>query len=153
MCWECDNPGGDFEAHLIEVIEQHGWTLVGVEGSVDRPPCVYTVGLPYQFGHPELLMVGNTPDTGAVLNGIGDYIRDTGRTIRAGETMRLGDRSFGFGVVSRSRRRAGEIVLSERVNARLGVYRVSALEVVRLEELEVCSGCFDHALHEWMARN
>jgi len=58
MCWQCDNPSGDFTAHLIDVIDECGWAVSGVEASATNPGWLYTVGLPARFGHPELVIAG-----------------------------------------------------------------------------------------------
>ena len=152
MCWMCDNPGGDFAGHLIEVIEQRGWAVTGPVSSAEERGWLYTVGLPARFGHPELLIADASDDAGSVLNAIAGYIRDTGRTIEAGQTMALGDRVYGFGTVSPERQRAGEIACSVEVHHILGITGVQALEVIRLREHEYCDEHYEEALHDWMER-
>ena len=151
MCWQCDNPDGDYISHLLDVIEECGWAVSGVEASATDRGWLHTVGLPARYGHPELLIAGSSTDEHRVLNSIGAYIRDSGRKISAGETMRLGDRVYGFGVVSRARRRAGEIAASIETHRVLGISKVEALEVMRVPLLESCDHHLDKALQELAA--
>ncbi|MGI8793480.1 MAG: DUF4262 domain-containing protein [Acidimicrobiales bacterium] len=152
MCWECDNPGGDYAAHMLKVIDRFGWGVGGVEASPNDPGWLHTIGLPVTLGHPELLMQGATGETHAVLDAIAAYIRDSGRTISAGETMGLGEHMITFGAVSRQRRRRGELASSEEVLARLGFTKVTAIEVLGMPaELQQCSRCFDESLRQWLS--
>jgi hypothetical protein len=144
----CDNPDGDYISHLLDVIEECGWAVSGVEASATDRGWLYTVGLPARYGHPELLIAGSSADEHRVLNSIGAYIRDSGRKISAGEIMRLGDRVYGFAVVSRARRRAGEIGASIETHRVLGITKVEALEVIRMPLLERCDYHLDKALQE-----
>ena len=127
MCWQCDNPDGDYISHLIDLVEEHGWAVSGVEASPTRPGWLHTVGLPARLGHPELLISGCSVDSHHVLNGIADYVRKSGRTIAAGETMRLGDRMYAFGAMTDAHRRDGVIDVSTDVNRVLGVTDIDAL--------------------------
>jgi hypothetical protein len=63
------------------IIDRHGWLVQGVFGSHDltRPkaPHAYTIGLLERFAHPELVIVGVDPQTGApILNALGKAVRD-----------------------------------------------------------------------------
>lgn len=151
MCWECDHPDGDYIGHLIEVIDEHGWAVSGVEATAEDPGWLYTVGLPARFGHPELRIAGASSDSHSVLNGIAGYIRDSGRRIEAGHLMRLGDRAYGFAAVSWERQQAGEIQASVDVHRVLGITELEVLDVVRLHELECCDHRFDDALRDLAA--
>jgi hypothetical protein len=150
MCWQCDNPGESFAGHLIDVMDVQGWAVTGPLTSAEGPGWLYTVGLPARFAHPELLIADTSDDAHSVLNAIAGYIRDSGRTIEAGQTMGLGDRVYGFGAVSGERRRNGEIHWSVEVHRLLGITKVHALEVVRLPEHEYCDEHFEEALRSWM---
>lgn len=45
MCWDCDHPGGDDVAEVVEPdIARHGWHVQGVLGTQRHPPAD-TVGL------------------------------------------------------------------------------------------------------------
>jgi xanthine dehydrogenase molybdopterin-binding subunit B len=153
MCWQCDNPDGDYTSHLIDLIDEHGWALSGVEATASDPGWLHTVGLPARFQHPELLIAGCSADAHEVLNGIAAYIRDSGRTIAAGEIMRLGQRVYTFGATSDERRRAGAIDASIDVHRVLGITDVDALEVMRVVEFEYCEHHFDEAIHELVAES
>ncbi len=132
MCWQCDNPDGDYVDHLIDVIDEQGWAVSGVEASEHGPGWVHTVGLPARFDHPELLLAECTADAHHVLNGIAAYIRDSRRTIACGEIMALGPRVYTFGELSVEARRAGAINASIEVHGVLGITDVDALEVIRV---------------------
>ena len=151
MCWECDNPGADYIGHLVDLIEEHGWAVSGVEATSTDPGWLYTVGLPARYGHPELLIADASTDSARVLNGIADYIRRTARTIAVGETMQLGNRVYTFGLLSETRREAGVIDTSIVVNRFLGVSDVEALEVIRVREYEYCDHHFEEAIRDLTA--
>lgn len=80
------------DARMKSVIRRHGWAIEyiggefcsvpGCEGSDDEgPPFAYTVGL-FGLGHPELLVFGLDPETTyAVLNDLGNRVRDDGNLI------------------------------------------------------------------------
>lgn len=151
MCWQCDNPGGDYAAHMLEVIARSGWGIGGVEASAGHPGWLYTIGLPVTLGHPELLIHGATEANAAILDGIARYLQSTGRAISPGETMTLGHHHLTFGVVNRQRRRAGELAGSDEVLARLGYPRVKAIEVLAMPaELHECPACFGASLRRWL---
>ena len=60
MCWQCDHPDRtdrDYLDHMLEMINQFGWAVQGVERDRDRPPYVYTVGLT-GYRRPEFLVTG-----------------------------------------------------------------------------------------------
>ena len=69
MCWMCDHPGStidDYLDHLRETVIEHGWATQYVAD--DRTPYAYTIGL-HEFGLPELLVTGVSPQRAArVLN-------------------------------------------------------------------------------------
>ena len=146
MCWQCDNPDGDYIGNLIDVIDEHGWAVSGVEASGSDPGWMHTVGLPARFAHPELLIAGASTDSHHVLNAIAGYIRRTGRGIAAGETMRLGSRMYAFGTLSQARRSERAIEASIEVHRVLGITDVDALEVTRVPKLEYCDHHFDEAI-------
>ena len=151
MCWQCDNPDGDFTGHLIDVIDEYGWAVSGVEASARGPGWLHTVGLPARFDHPELLHAGCSADAHEVLNRIATYIRDSGRTIARGETMGLGPRVYTFAEVSLEARRAEAIVASIEVHRVLGITEVEALEVIRVPEFEYCDHHFGEAIRNLAA--
>ena len=46
-----------------EKIDEYGWMAQGVfDPDGDNPPFVYTIGLTYTMNHPELIIVGLSPD-------------------------------------------------------------------------------------------
>lgn len=80
------------DAHVAAMVREHGWFIQYVGGATcGAPGCecgndgdsiafAYTVGL-FGLGHPELLMLGITPDiAGGVLN-------DLGRRVKKGATL------------------------------------------------------------------
>ncbi|MFB9908517.1 DUF4262 domain-containing protein [Allokutzneria oryzae] len=85
MCWDCDNPDGDYLAHLRGIIDSHGWAVQGVEGDGVHPPWAYTVGLTPR-GKPELVVTG-MPFQGAA--GLLNVIAP--ETVQAGERIELGE--------------------------------------------------------------
>jgi hypothetical protein len=148
MCWQCDNPDGDYIGHLIDLVDERGWAVSGVEASRSEPGWLHTVGLPARFDHPELLIEDCSADAHRVLNRIAAYIRDTGRSIAAGEIMQLGERAYTFGAATAAQRRAGAIDASIEVHRVLGITDVDVLEVIRVPEFEYCEHHFDEAIHK-----
>jgi hypothetical protein len=73
------------DAQIAESVDRHGWHAIGVEGTADEPPFVYTIGLCDRLAHPELVVVGLSPKTGHSL------LADTVDRIRAGAQYRSGE--------------------------------------------------------------
>jgi hypothetical protein len=74
-----------------EHIERYGWSIVGVEGEPTQAPFAYTIGLTRFHGHPELLITGMDPASGArLLNALGEEVRG-GRRHLAGSMVELDD--------------------------------------------------------------
>jgi hypothetical protein len=93
MCVICDGLSRDEAMFDFEaLIARYGWALQIVEPGPGLG-WVYTVGLT-DFDHPELVMVGGAGDAGAVLNGLGERVRQ-------GERFSVGDSTevCGAGVV------------------------------------------------------
>jgi hypothetical protein len=71
MCIMCEGATLDecrFSIHGI--IDRYGWFIQYVEVEPITLAWAYTIGLSARFGHPELVIVGVTPDTAArILNG------------------------------------------------------------------------------------
>lgn len=82
MCIICDGATPDealFGVHGC--VETYGWFIQYVEGRTLANSWAYTIGLTLHFRHPELVLVGaDMGDTGRILNGLGDMVRD-GMTI------------------------------------------------------------------------
>ncbi len=156
MCWQCENPDGDFAAELIRGIDKHGWRLLGIGATETTPEYVYTVGLPYRFNHPELIMVGALTEVGAILNAMVEYIKDSGRRLEPGQTMRLGDADFAFAKMNpeslgQPALDGGEIVCSDEVNLRLGVEPLGAVQVLEHPLARMCERHFEEELHAWLS--
>lgn len=79
MCWDCDHPGGDFVAEVVEPnIDRYGWHVQGVQGDKRYPPSAYTVGLTLH-GLPELVVTGKRLGPAAqLLNELGRQMHETG---------------------------------------------------------------------------
>jgi hypothetical protein len=88
MCIMCE--GADRDEFLFDLhhrVFRHGWALQGVTGS--GPPgldWVYSVGLAGGFDHPELVVLGDVGTGGAVINQLGERVRD-GQTFEAGDEV------------------------------------------------------------------
>ncbi len=71
-CLECEgsDPSRMLEMHLSR-LDDIGWTFVGVAG---RPAWAYTVGLTWNFDHPELIIVHPSPSKSADV--VGHAVRE-----------------------------------------------------------------------------
>lgn len=88
MCIMCDGASLD-EARfsLHHSIETHGWAIQYVESERISRTWAYTVGLTAGFDHPELAIVGVTPQQAAgTLNSLGEVVR-SGDRLQAGQAL------------------------------------------------------------------
>ncbi len=70
-------PQDKAEAKLLADVKRVGWHLVGVMADENGPAFVYTVGLYHHYQHPEIVGIGLDIEVmGAILNGIGDKIKN-----------------------------------------------------------------------------
>ncbi|MCW2607330.1 MAG: hypothetical protein JWO60_2023 [Frankiales bacterium] len=92
MCWDCDNPGGDYVEEVVRPnIERYGWHVTGVYGGRNSAPFAYTVGLTLH-GLPELLVTGLRLERGAtLLNHVGHQLLLEG-PVEHGQRLRHGGR-------------------------------------------------------------
>ena len=82
-------PKDDYERKAISDVQNHGWHVLKVMEDGEGPAFAYTVGLHHSFGHPELIIVGLSPDVGhSVLNLAGELIR---RGVRYSEGVQSDD--------------------------------------------------------------
>lgn len=92
----CDGASRDevlFARHAT--IERYGWALVAVGDSPPTADWIYTIGLAPR-GHPELVIVGHEQAVaGALLNELGERIRD-GERFQAGDSTMAGHVQVGF---------------------------------------------------------
>jgi Domain of unknown function (DUF4262) len=98
---DCDCPvcSGEFDATefyrgIAENIEEHGQHVMGVFGGPgDILPFCYSIGLTGR-GLPELLLIGGfaPEDAAAVLNWLGEAMRERGRPFHDGEIVDWGGR-------------------------------------------------------------
>lgn len=51
-------PEDDSDRKLLADIETHGWHMVVIAGEEGCPEYVFTVGLFYTYGHPEIVLMG-----------------------------------------------------------------------------------------------
>jgi hypothetical protein len=73
------------DQHLLNSIEEIGWHVLKIMADDEGPGFVYSVGLFKTFGHPEIIIIGLSPDLAHVLiNNIGEDIR-TGKHYNSGE--------------------------------------------------------------------
>jgi hypothetical protein len=87
------------DAHTVATIRRHGWLITYVHSSgirrpggreVPGPPFAYTVGL-FGLHHPELLIVGMSPNASAtILNRLGNRIK-AGETLLPGTMVEVED--------------------------------------------------------------
>lgn len=86
MCLICDGFSEE-EIHVLydEVIARYGWMVQHIGGgSIHEPPWSYTIGLSSVFDHPELVVVGLTPQASLTL------LNDLGRRVANGGMFRAG---------------------------------------------------------------
>ncbi len=77
-----------YDAWQRETIRTYGWAVQAVIGDGECPSFVYTVGLS-GFAHAELILFAASQATAAtVLNDLGELVR-SGRSLTAGEAVRL----------------------------------------------------------------
>jgi hypothetical protein len=95
---ECEFCSGEFDPTefyraIAENIDEYGQHVQGVFGEGDILPFFYTIGLTEQE-LPELLLIGGfAPEDGAaVLNWLGEAMRERGRPFNDGEIMDWGGR-------------------------------------------------------------
>ena len=83
------HPYDRYDAWLRETIRRCGWALQAVLADEDgSPPFVYTIGLT-RYRHAELVLFGTGQTTAAaVLNDLGELVRDGGR-LAVGEDLEL----------------------------------------------------------------
>ena len=69
-------PADESERKVVSDVQIHGWHVVKVFASAERPEFAYTIGLQHNFGHPELIVFGlSSKIAHAALNVAGDNIR------------------------------------------------------------------------------
>jgi hypothetical protein len=78
MCEICD---GMSREESLSALHDHvlrvGWSITAVTASARNPTWAYTIGLSTSFDHPELVVVGVTPEQAAVgLNELGGRVAD-----------------------------------------------------------------------------
>lgn len=151
MCWQCENPGGDFEAGLIEKIRDRGWTVTGVQPDAGEPGWMYTVGLPRSYGHPELVIRPFCDASLDTIWAVAEHVATTGARLEPGQLINLGGVIHGFRPLSAGEIADGDIICSQLVHARLGhPGDVTALEIVPVPELQRCDACIDVAIASWL---
>jgi hypothetical protein len=69
-------PADDGERKLLADVKDPGWHMVGVMEDEEGPGFVYTVGLHYNYQHPEIIAFGlDVNFLAQVVNGIGDDVK------------------------------------------------------------------------------
>ncbi len=78
--------GDQLAIEIPETIEEHGWfvALVNDESTTPTTYFAYTIGLEQTQDHPELIMVGNSPDM------LPSLINEVGNRIKRGDLLRDG---------------------------------------------------------------
>jgi hypothetical protein len=70
---------------LLADIEKYGWHILGILAEGEEPEYSFTVGLYYQFSHPEILIMGLPANTAKkIINTIGALVKD-GATFESGQ--------------------------------------------------------------------
>jgi hypothetical protein len=117
------------DARLAQVIRRHRWAVqyVGDGDAPDEPRFGYTIGL-FGLGHPELVVVGLSPDnTHALLQRVAALVAD-GRDLVAGELLTFPDRPDGL--VVEELPNPGEVLLgANRFYERPADYSVPAYQL------------------------
>jgi hypothetical protein len=117
------------DAHLAQTIRAHRFAVqyVGAGDAPDEPAFGYTVGL-FGLGHPELVVVGLSPeDTHTVLGRVAATVAD-GRDLVGGELLTWPDREVRL--VVEGSPNPGEVVLAaNRFYERPAEYSVPAYQL------------------------
>ncbi|HZF74732.1 MAG TPA: DUF4262 domain-containing protein [Acetobacteraceae bacterium] len=73
-------------ARVGAAMEEHGWSVVALPAEEGRPPFAYTVGLEKNYGHPEIVLVGEFASkvVQGVLNAAGAKVKE-GAKYEAGQ--------------------------------------------------------------------
>jgi hypothetical protein len=82
-------PDDDDDRSILGDIQEVGWSVLYIEDETDddSPNFGFSVGIFHSLGHPEILLMGMPEeDTSAMINLIGDAIRD-GQRFEAGSTF------------------------------------------------------------------
>lgn len=116
-------------AHIARDIDRFGLSIMYIGGGgcaapgcdgdhpsdladLGLPPYGYTVGLPFRFDHPELVLVGLDPrSTSQILNGIGDAIAK-GARLEPGDLFEVAGTPMKVGRCAVARVRDGLIAVS-----------------------------------------
>lgn len=68
------------EDDIGQIIDDHGWAVIKVDGSDEEPNYAYSLGLFKNFSHPEVIVFGLAPDVlHQIVNVIGEEVRKGGR--------------------------------------------------------------------------
>jgi hypothetical protein len=99
------------DAHLAQTIRAHRWAVqyVGAGDAADEPAFGYTIGL-FGLGHPELVVVGLSPDLAHHLLDRVALAVVEGRDLLAGEVLTWADHESG--VLVETLPLPGDVVLS-----------------------------------------
>lgn len=89
--------GETTEQWVARTVEEKGWAALSIRG---EPPFVYTVGLMFSYGHPELVVFGLGREGHGLLTAIVAEIR-VGQSFASGATHVVGELRVGFGRVDR----------------------------------------------------
>lgn len=125
---------GDWIQRMVHLTEQHGWGAVGVQGSTSW---AYTIGLTWRHEHPELIVVGGSPEIiSGILHRAVDRIGD-GERFTHGSVMDAdgGSGSLRFGRVHERN------LLGEWMGAWPAVARASGHGSTGLRALQVIVRC------------
>ena len=83
-------PEDDQDRAILGHITGFGWSVIGIEEEADAPSYSFSVGLYHTLGHPELVILGQKPETAHRL------INHAGEMIRAGRRFTDGERTDGI---------------------------------------------------------
>jgi hypothetical protein len=78
-------PEDDQDREILGHITEYGWSVIGIEEEDEAPSYSFSVGLHHTLGVPELLIMGQKPQTAqGLINHAGELMRG-GRRFTAGE--------------------------------------------------------------------
>lgn len=147
MCMMCDGASPEEVIdRYVELVDEHGWMTVAVDGTPRSPGWAYTIGLTETYGHPELAMV--TCSATMAQHQFQAIVQDIemGHVVAPGRHDLARSGSVTCRGVDPNQLAAGLIAYWPRVASRLG-WDMTVPDVIQIEARDVL--CPKHDRIEW----